>query len=125
SNAAQHTLGLPTVRSSLPPIRFSAPGLYRPHATPPSRLGSRVGLHRRVSDGSRFACPSFLAGILHPYTWPSLQFPIHHDRHHQGIFHGVVEDAMDMQLLKVLSCPLKGSIWLARGGVNRQRPLFK
>ncbi|VAI58849.1 unnamed protein product [Triticum turgidum subsp. durum] len=59
----------------------------------------------------RFVPPSFLAGIHHPYTSHSLhvlccrcrwstpcEFPIHHGRRHQGLLHGDVEDAMDLQL---------------------------
>ncbi|VAI74985.1 unnamed protein product [Triticum turgidum subsp. durum] len=116
SGAARHA---PSCRRSAPPSpppRLSAPGLYSPLATTHPGLGFRAWLRRRVSGGPRFVLPSFLAEILCPYTSPSLhilcwrcswgtpwEFPIHHGRRCQGILQGDVKDAMDMQLLEVLS----------------------
>ncbi|VAI19225.1 unnamed protein product [Triticum turgidum subsp. durum] len=116
SGAARHA---PSCRRSAPPSpppRLSAPGLYSPLATTHPWLGFRAWLRRRVSGGPRFVLPSLLAEIRCPYTSPSLhilcwrcswgtpwEFPIHHGRRCQGILQGDVKDAMDMQLLKVLS----------------------
>ena len=98
---AGHFRLAPATRSTLPssprsappspPDRFSASGLYRPLATPPTWLGFRPRLRWRIAGGPRFVPPSFLAGICHLYTSPSLpilccrcrcstpwEFPIHH-----------------------------------------------
>ncbi|KAF7084210.1 hypothetical protein CFC21_087887 [Triticum aestivum] len=116
SDAVRHAPSCPRSAPPSPPSRLSAPGLYSPLATTHPWLGFRAWLRRRVSSGPRFVLPSFLAEIRCPYTSPSLQilcwrcswgtpweFPIHHGRRRQGILQGDVKDAMDMQLLKVLS----------------------
>ncbi|KAI5014896.1 hypothetical protein ZWY2020_056286 [Hordeum vulgare] len=63
---------------------------------PPSSLWFRAGLRRRISGGPRLVPPSFLVGILHTYTSPSLpilcyrwrctpwEFPVHHGRRRQA-----------------------------------------
>ncbi|XBJ00356.1 hypothetical protein VPH35_020264 [Triticum aestivum] len=102
SGAARHAPSCRRFAPPSPPPRLSAPGLYSPLATTHPWLG--------------FVLPSFLAEIRCPYTSPSLhilcwrcswgtpwEFPIHHGRRCQGILQGDVKDAMDMQLLKVLS----------------------
>ncbi|EMS64272.1 hypothetical protein TRIUR3_12589 [Triticum urartu] len=116
ASGAGHAPSFPQSAPPSPPSRLSAPSLYSPLATTHPWLGFRAWLRRRVSGGPRFVLPSFLAEIDRPYTSPSLhilcwrcswgtpwEFPIHHGRRHQGIPQGDVKDAMDMQLLKVLS----------------------
>ncbi|KAI5001834.1 hypothetical protein ZWY2020_026484 [Hordeum vulgare] len=83
--------------TSIPPLR---PDSSLPSSTARSEahpwLGFRAGLRRRIFGGPRLVPPSFLAGILHPYTSPSLPilcyicrctpwvFPIHHSRRRQA-----------------------------------------
>ena len=111
SDAAQHAPQLPRVRSSLPSgqILRSRPLPPARNATPMARVSGRASPARLRRP--RFVPPSFLAGIHHPYTSHSLhvlccrcrwstpwEFPIHHGHRHQGLLHGDVEDAMDLQL---------------------------
>ncbi|KAI4969981.1 hypothetical protein ZWY2020_000895, partial [Hordeum vulgare] len=73
------------------PARFFDPGLYRPLSTLVPWLAFRVGLCRRVFSS--------------PGSWSRpWEFPIHHGRRRQGLLHGDVKDANDLQLLTVLYC---------------------
>ncbi|KAF7019948.1 hypothetical protein CFC21_033076 [Triticum aestivum] len=108
SGAARHAPSFPRSAPPSPPSRLSAPGLYSPLATTHPWLGFRAWLRRRVSGGPRFVLPSFLAEIRCPYTSPSLHilcWRCSWARHGSSPSTTVaaVKDAMDMQLLKVLS----------------------
>ncbi|KAI4997946.1 hypothetical protein ZWY2020_053288, partial [Hordeum vulgare] len=82
-------------------------------------LGFRAGLHRRISSGPRLVSPSFLVGIRHPYTSPSLPtlccrcrctpwaFPIHHGRRRQGT--NLPNAASSLSTVTLLRPPPSGS----------------